>query len=546
MKATYSKLVDGAVSLGSPRRSLPADGDEDEERKALIAPSERRFDDDKPYRPYDEEDTAAEPEGPLRSRRRLTWIVLLFSLLLISAAIPLRRLFVGGGSGCGDEKLNLKTSGVLYSNGTHDFRKSALIVSIDGLRANYLDRGLTPHLLAISKDGLRAKSMKPVFPTLTFPNHWSLMTGLYAESHGIVANNFWDPATGREFHYNRADASWNSSWWFGEPMWETAERAGLITANLMWPGPPETRTGVSPTYFIPWRDKVPQQEKLDQILEWIDLPLEERPQLIMAYEPSLDQAGHLAGPNSALVNKVLKEVDAFARDLHNAVEARNLTDILDIVFVSDHGMTDMSHPELVYVDDILGEGFKRIEHEDGWPAMGLRFASKADEERYLEVLLEAAALSNGKFDVFTHETMPERWHFAHNERIAPIYVVPRMGYALTNRLEDGAGMSKGNHGYDNEYKSMHAMFVAHGPFAAVVKAIEASRAHSLPRRLARALGGRAPPSAGGAGWHSVAGDAYVMETFENVEIYNLMMKLLGIEDYAAPTNGTAGFWDKYF
>ena len=89
------------------------------------------------------------------------------------------------------------------------------------------------------------------------------------------------------------------------------------------------------------------------------------------------------------------------------------------------------------------------------------------------------------------------------------------------------------------------MFVAHGPFAAVVKAIEASRAHSLPRRLARALG-RAPPSAGGAGWHSVAGDAYVMETFENVQIYGLMMKLLGIENHAAPTNGTKGFWDKYF
>ncbi|OJT08147.1 hypothetical protein TRAPUB_943 [Trametes pubescens] len=533
MKAEYMKLAKGA---GPSRHMANVDSDEEEERKALIAPDERKFDEDKPYRPTDEED-AAELEVPPRSRRRLTWIVLLFSLLLISAAIPVRRLLSSS-----ESAPNSPATQLLYSNGTHEFRKSALIVSIDGLRADYLDRGLTPHLLAISKDGLRAKSMKPVFPTLTFPNHWALMTGLYAESHGIVANNFWDPSTGREFHYNRIDASWNSSWWYGEPMWETAERAGVVTANLMWPGPPETRTGTSPTYFVPWKDKVSLGTKLDQILSWIDLPLEKRPQFIMAYEPSLDQAGHLAGPKSSLVNKVLKQVDIFARDLHDAIEARNLTDIFDIVFVSDHGMTDMSHPELVYVDDILGEGFERIEHEDGWPAMGLRFQSKADEARYLAVLLEAAAASGGKFDVYTHDTMPQRWHFAHNERIAPIYVVPRMGYALTNRIENGAGMSKGNHGYDNDYASMHAMFVAHGPFSSVVKAIEAERAKSPARRLA-ALSGRA---AEGAGWHSVVGDAYVMETFENVQIYNLMMKLLGIEEYAAPTNGTAGFWDRYF
>ncbi|KAH9889967.1 Phosphodiest-domain-containing protein [Cubamyces lactineus] len=555
MKAKYSKLEqdDG---LTSPRHSLAQPTDE--ERKALISPEDRHYvsplDGEEDDRAFDEESDAVSGSGTAKRarRRRLTWIVLLFSLLLISVAIPVHRLLRWGWSGSGEgcaEGRKLRTAGLL-SNGTHEFKKSALIVSIDGLRADYLDRGLTPYLLAISKDGLRAKSMKPVFPTLTFPNHWALMTGLYAESHGIVANNFWDPATGLEFHYNRADASWNSSWWYGEPMWETAERAGIITANLMWPGPPKTRTGASPTYFVPWRDKVPLKEKLDQILTWIDLPLEQRPQFIMAYEPSLDQAGHKAGPNSSLVNKVLKQVDVFAKDLHDAIEARNLTDIFDIVFVSDHGMTDMSHPELIYVDDILGEGFNHIEHEDGWPAMGLRFTSKDDEVQYLKVLLNASALSGGKFDVYTHETMPERWHFANNERIAPIYVVPRMGYALTNRIENGSGMSKGNHGYDNAYTSMHAMFVAHGPFPAVVKAIEADRAKSPARRLAalpsRLLGRDVSRASSSTGWHSIVDDAYVMETFENVQIYNLMMKLLGIEEHAAPTNGTKGFWDKYF
>jgi predicted AlkP superfamily pyrophosphatase or phosphodiesterase len=140
----------------------------------------------------------------------------------------------------------------------------------------------------------------------------------------------------------------------------------------------------------------------------------------------------------------LEQVDVFARDLHTALKARNLTEIVDVVFVSDHGMTDTSHPEHIYIDDILGEtGYKSIEHEDGWPAMGLRFSQTANVSHNLELLLTAAAASNGKFEVFTHETMPERFHFVNNQRIAPIYVVPKIGYVLTTHAEGDVGLSKG-------------------------------------------------------------------------------------------------------
>ncbi|KAF8500851.1 Phosphodiest-domain-containing protein [Russula emetica] len=433
----------------------------------------------------------------------------------------------------------------LRSNGTHDFKRTVLLVSIDGLRdvpfdvrsADYLDRGLTPHLLDISKQGLRAKFMKPVFPTLTFPNHWSLMTGLYAESHGIVANNFWDAETGLEFHYNNASSCWQPHWWQGEPMWETAGRAGLITANLMWPGPPQTLSGASPTYFIPFADKVSLDVKLSQILEWIDLPLSERPQLILAYEPSLDQAGHATGPYSRRVNETLEYVDAFARDLHSSLVTRNLTDIVDVVFVSDHGMTDTRHPERLYIDDILGEeGWQAVEHEDGWPSMGLHFSPSVNTSYYLDVLLAAAADNSEKFNVYTPETMPERYHFAHNARIAPIYVVPNLGYVLTTRKEGDVGLSKGNHGYDNNEPSMRAVFVAHGPFSTDAKAIHHGRNMPLRPRW---------PLDTDKGWHSTSGSSYVMNGFQNVEIYNLIMKLMGIEAQATKTNGTTGFWDKY-
>ncbi|KAI5114638.1 hypothetical protein M0805_004157, partial [Coniferiporia weirii] len=218
----------------------------------------------------------------------------------------------------------------------------------------------------------------------------------------------------------------------------------------------------------------------------------------------------------------------------------NLTEIVDVVFVSDHGMTDTSHPELVYLDDILGdEGIAFIEHEDGWPSKGLRFSSKCNSTYYLDILLKAASENSEKFDVYTTETMPERYHFANNYRIAPIYVVPKIGYALTTREEGDDGLSKGNHGYDNREPSMFATFVAHGPFSTNVKDVHNKRSSSLS--MFRSAAKRSSP-----GWHSIQDSAYVMEGFENVQIYGLVMKLLGLEEWSANNNATKGFWDKYF
>ena len=140
----------------------------------------------------------------------------------------------------------------------------------------------------------------------------------------------------------------------------------------------------------------------------------------------------------------MAEVDLFSKNLHDSLEARNLTDIVDVVFVSDHGMTDTSHPEHIFMDDILGEeGMAAIEHSDGWPSMGLRFKPQSNATKFLDALLAASARNPEKFDVYTHDTMPERYHFSLNERIAPIYVVPRIGYVLTTHAEGFNGLVKG-------------------------------------------------------------------------------------------------------
>ena len=140
----------------------------------------------------------------------------------------------------------------------------------------------------------------------------------------------------------------------------------------------------------------------------------------------------------------MKTVDVFAKDLHKALKTRNLTDIVDIVFVSDHGMADTSNPEWVFIDEYLDkEALDSIEHEDGWPSMGLRFSPGVDSTAYLNILLEAAKNNKEKFDVYTHDTMPERYHFSHNPRIAPIYIVPKYGYALTTRGRGESSINKG-------------------------------------------------------------------------------------------------------
>ena len=147
---------------------------------------------------------------------------------------------------------------------------------------------------------------------------------------------------------------------------------------------------------------------------------------------------------SCVGQDTLKTVDLFAKNLQDALKARSLTEIVDVVFVSDHGMADTSNPEWIYIDDYLGKkALDFIEHEDGWPSIGLRFSPEANTTAYLNLLLEAAKNNGEKFDVYTHETMPTRYHYSHTPRIAPIYIIPKYGYALTTRVRGGSGMTKG-------------------------------------------------------------------------------------------------------
>lgn len=365
----------------------------------------------------------------------------------------------------------------LLSNGTSLFAPTTILISLDGFRADFLHRNITPTLNSFIAGGVSPKYMLPSFPSVTFPNHYTLVTGLYPESHGVVGNTFWDPELQEEFYYTDPARSMQPKWWIGgEPVWVTAEKQNLTTAIHMWPGS-EAHIQPEPAFLDKFDGDEPLSAKVDRIFELIDIPSPgqqpgslERPQLIAAYVPVVDADGHTYGPNSTEIQRTIARVDAMLYDLFNGLDRRNLTNIVNIVVVSDHGMATTSIDRLVQLDDLIDLGL--VDHIDGWPLYGLR-PKNASDLRGLYDIMTVESVQNPNFDVYLRdENMPERYHFSKNERIAPLWIVPKTGWAIVHKEDFDVKQAKskgqtyhpkGLHGYDHEHPLMRAIFVARGP-----------------------------------------------------------------------------------
>lgn len=407
----------------------------------------------------------------------------------------------------------------MLSNGTSLFAPTTLLISLDGFRADFLHRDLTPTLAAFIRAGVSPKYMLPSFPSVTFPNHFTLVTGLYPESHGVVGNTFWDPEMEREFYYTDPERSMQPEWWRAEPVWELAEREGVKSGVHMWPGSEAHIGKIEPTYVDKYNAKEELGRKVDRILGWLDMPGPKdesesavaespRPQLMAAYVPNVDADGHKYGPNSTEIRKTISQVDTMLGKLFAGIEARNLSDIVNIIIVSDHGMATTDTSRLIQLEDLLDTSL--IEHTDGWPLYGLRPYDSSPEklQRLYEDLLAKSQTPEyaGTFEVHLRDrTMPARYHFAHNTRIAPLWLIPTTGWAIVTRDDfdlrtaSGPYAPAGLHGYDHEHPLMRAIFVARGP---------------------------AFPHAPGS----------EVDVFQNTEVYGLVCDSLGLG--AAPNNGT--------
>jgi predicted AlkP superfamily pyrophosphatase or phosphodiesterase len=364
----------------------------------------------------------------------------------------------------------------LMSNGTSLWAPTTLVISLDGFRADFLERGISPTLNGFIKEGVSPLYMLPPFPSVTFVSHYTMSTGLYPESHGIVGNTFWDPEWKEEFYYTHTESSMQPKWWGGEPFWVSAEKQGLKTGIHMWPGSEAHIANVDLDYVDKFNGKEILHNKADRVLSWLDLPgpkdensIEEspRPQLLVAYIPDVDAKGHQYGPNSTETNDAIKLADSMLTEMFDGIKARNLTHIVNVIVVSDHGMATTSVDRLIQLDDLID--VNKIEHIDGWPLYGLRPKNDADiEPLYHE--LKAKAQTNPYFKVYLRDLdMPEEYHFAKNDRIAPLWIIPETGWTIARKSEfdleraKAEGLTynpKGLHGYDYRVSSDQRIILA--------------------------------------------------------------------------------------
>ncbi|MFO8100082.1 MAG: ectonucleotide pyrophosphatase/phosphodiesterase [Salinibacter sp.] len=228
-----------------------------------------------------------------------------------------------------------------------------LLISIDGMRWDYLDVHDAPTLSRLATEGTHIDRLVPVFPSKTFPNHYSIVTGLYPSNHGIIANNMYDPAMDASFSLDDRDAVESPDWWGGEPIWVTAEEQGLTAATYFWPGSEAPIQGVRPSDWFRYDGSVPGTTRVDQALEWLDRPSDTRPDFMTLYFSRVDTKGHYHGPTSDSVAVALQEVDGFLQRLVDGLEARGIEDEVNLIVTSDHGMTPTSSDRTIVLDEYI-------------------------------------------------------------------------------------------------------------------------------------------------------------------------------------------------
>lgn len=366
-----------------------------------------------------------------------------------------------------------------------------LLISIDGYRHDYLQRGLSPTLAMLAKSGVQAASMQPSFPSLTFPNHYTIVTGLTPDHHGVVNNTMFDPQLGK-FSLGSRKAVSDGRWWAeGTPLWETADRHGLRTATMFWPGSEADIHGHHPDYWKPFDGAVTPDRRVDQVLAWLDLPAGQRPTFLTLYFDAVDHAGHVYGPDTPQVNDALRETDAALARLVQGLRQRGLFDRINLIVLADHGMAGVPESNSVLIDRLIPLDRVRTASLGilaGFNPKSDSAADLADFARAEQVLEQP----HPHMQCWDKTRVPARLAYGKNPRVPQLLCLANVHWRITT--SDHAAkrkdrLSLGEHGYDNADPLMQALFVAHGP--------------------AFRVGARVP-------------------SFPNVDVYPLMAHLLGL------------------
>jgi predicted AlkP superfamily pyrophosphatase or phosphodiesterase len=361
----------------------------------------------------------------------------------------------------------------------------AILVSFDGWRWDYDVKTPAPNLRALTARGVRAEALAPGFPSKTIPNHYSMATGLYPGHHGMIANTIRDPGTGRVFRRTDRAELENPMWWGGEPIWNTAQRQGLIGATMFWPGSEAKVGGMQPRYWREFDDAVPMADRVDQVLRWLDLPAGERPSFISLYLNETDTMGHWYGPDSVQVRDAIGRTDAQLGRLLDGLATRGLSERANVVVVSDHGMAATTQRQSIFVDDYVS--LDDLEIVDINPTLGVIPAPGRDDRVY-----RALVQAHPRLNMFKAGETPESWHLRGQTRVPPIIGVADEGWVVLRRADFAQYWTRsptgGQHGYEPSLPSMRGIFVAAGPAFKVGATVPAMDNVNVYRAVALALG----------------------------------------------------------
>jgi predicted AlkP superfamily pyrophosphatase or phosphodiesterase len=360
-----------------------------------------------------------------------------------------------------------------------------ILVSIDGFSPDYLGKGQTPVLDGLVAGGAFG-SMRPSFPSVTFPNHYTLVTGLHPDHHGVVGNRFTDAQLGAFTMSSKESGFWDQ----GEPIWVTAEKAGVRTSTMFWPGSEVEIHGVRPSQWAPFDQGMPGDARVDRLLSWLDLPLDQRPKLETLYFDIVDTAGHRNGPDSAETRAAAASVDASMARLIEGLKARGLYDRTMLVVVSDHGMAATSPDRVVWIDDIIDLAALKI----GYGGAVLTADPAPGREAEVQQKLVGR---HPHMECWNKADVPARLVYGSNPRVAQIVCLVETGW-LTATRDRPVTRAGGAHGYDNQAPEMAAIFIAHGPGVVAGRRLTDLDSVDVQPFLARMLGIAAPAGDGRA------------------------------------------------
>ncbi len=331
-----------------------------------------------------------------------------------------------------------------------------ILVSLDGFRYDYAQKYGAKNLLALAASGASApEGMIPSYPSVTFPNHYTIVTGLYPEHHGIVANNFYDPARKQSYAFNNPKTVTDGSWYSGTPLWVLAEKQGMRAASFFWPGSEAEIQGTRPSYYLQFDDKFPDDKRVEQLLAWLRLPDADRPHFITLYYSNVDHAGHIFGPNAPETAEAVRRVDEMIGKLSAGIATLRLP--IDLIVVADHGMEAVQGGWVA-----LDKWADLSQFETSGPLLYAK--SETDAATAYSSLLGAS----DAFEVYRRAKMPKNLHYDSNSREGDPVVVPTGPYnvvAHEPRLNGNpVTPNRGGHGYDPQtMPAMKAIFYAAGP-----------------------------------------------------------------------------------